>query len=132
MRDTTSTKGGARGPRRSGVEGLYVVPKLDGMAVDPRKAGVLDADTREVFEASIIAALNAFREWTLTVVAEATAAQSSGQRDRLMKADEVAERLAMKIGWVYRHKLPFRVRLGTVPRFSEKGLEDYIRKRLGT
>ena len=43
-----------------------------------------------------------------------------------------AERLAMKVSWVYRRKLPFRVRLGTVPRFSEKGLEDYIRKRLGT
>jgi len=102
------------------------------MAVDPRKAGVLDADTREVFETSIITALNAFREWTLTVVAEATAAQAARRRDRLMKADEVAERLAMKVGWVYRHKLPFRVRLGTVPRFSEKGLEDYIRKKLGT
>jgi predicted DNA-binding transcriptional regulator AlpA len=102
------------------------------MMVDPGRGGVLDVDTRQVFETSIITALNAFQEWTLAVVAEATAAQAGRRRDRLMKADEVADRLAMKVSWVYRLKLPFRVRLGTVPRFWEKGLEHYIRKRLGT
>jgi hypothetical protein len=101
------------------------------MAVDPRKAGVLDADTREVFETSIIAALSAFREWTLAVVAEATAAQAGRRKDRLMKADEVAERLAIKVGWVYRHKLPFRVRLGTVPRFSGEGARRLHPKATG-
>jgi hypothetical protein len=52
----------------------------------------------------------------------------------LLKAKEVAQRLGVHVYWVYhnQHKLPFRVRLGTVPRFSEIGLEDFIRSRLGT
>jgi hypothetical protein len=58
-----------------GVAGLYVVPELDGIAVEPRKAGPSTPDTREIFETSIMAALNAFQEWMLGVVAEATVAQ---------------------------------------------------------
>jgi predicted DNA-binding transcriptional regulator AlpA len=55
------------------------------------------------------------------------------RHDRLLKAKEVAQRLGVHVYWVYhnQHKLPFRVRLGTVPRFSEIGLEKFIRSRLG-
>jgi len=56
------------------------------------------------------------------------------RRDRLLKAKEVAERLGVGIDWVYHNQLrpPFRVRLGTVQRFSENGLDDFIRMRQGT
>ena len=43
MRNAPSAKGGARVPRRSDVVGLYVVPRLEEVAVDPTKTGVLDA-----------------------------------------------------------------------------------------
>src|SRR5437870_10855216 len=127
MRKTTSTKGGAREPRRSGVAGYCVVPRLEEVAADPTKTGVLDAHTTELLETAAIAALDALRKRKLTLAARARAVSSARSPDRLLKAKEVAERLGVAVDWAYhKHRdLPFRVRLGTVPRFSEKGLEEY-------
>jgi len=135
MRNTPSTKGGARVPRRSGVVGLHVVPKLEEVAVDPGKTGVLDAHTTELLETAAIAALSALRERKLALAAEARMASQASRPDRLIKPKEVAERLGMGIDWVYHNPnklMAFRVRFGTVPRFSENGLDEFIRKRQGT
>lgn len=134
MRNTTSTNGGARVPRRSGVAGLFVVPTLEDVAVDDGTAGVFDAHTTDLLETTAIAALNALRKRKLTLATEARTASQVRRPDRLLKPREVAERLGMGIDWVYhnQHKLPFRVPLGTVPRFSESGLYEFIRKRQGT
>jgi predicted DNA-binding transcriptional regulator AlpA len=54
--------------------------------------------------------------------------------DRLLKADELAERLAVPLDWVYRHQrqLPFRVRVGSrLVRFSESGFQRWVRTREG-
>jgi predicted DNA-binding transcriptional regulator AlpA len=90
--------------------------------------------TTDLLETTAIAALSALRKRKLTLAAEAGMASQVRRPDRLLKAKEVAERLGMGIDWVYHNqlKLPFRVRLGTVPRFSENGLDDFIRKRQGT
>lgn len=127
-----STKGGARVPRRSGVAGLFVVPKLEDVAVDAGATEVLDAHTTDLLETTAIAALGALRQRKLTLAAEARTAKQARRPDRLLKAKETAERLGVGVDWVYhnQHKLPFRVRLGTVPRFSENGLEEYIQMRL--
>jgi predicted DNA-binding transcriptional regulator AlpA len=134
MRNKASTNGGARVPRRSGVAGLFVVPKLEEVAVDDRTAEVLDAHTTDLLETTAIAALSALRKRKLMLAAEARLASQARRPDRLLKAKEVAERLGMGIDWVYHNqrKLPFRVPLGTVPRFSENGLDEFIRKRQGT
>src|SRR5260370_1370659 len=131
MRDTASTKGGARVPRRSGEAGLFVVPKLEEVAVDAGTTEVLDAHTTDLLETTAIAALSALRKRKLLLAAEARAANQAHRPDRLLKAKEVAERLGMGIDWVYHNqrKLPFRGPLGTVPRFSENGLDEFIRKR---
>ena len=52
------------------------------------------------------------------------------RRDRLLN---VEEKLGVKPDWLYRHHkdLPFTVRHGRLLRFSELGIEDYIRRRLG-
>jgi len=116
------------------VVGLYVVPKLEEVAADPAKTGMLDAHATEILETTAITALNALRKRKLTLAAEARLVRRMRRPDRLLNAKEVAERLGFGIDWVY-HKqrdLPFRVPLGTVPRFSENGLEEYIRKRQGT
>jgi predicted DNA-binding transcriptional regulator AlpA len=121
-------------PRRSGVVGLHVVPKLEEVAADPARTGGLDAQTTELLETKAIAALDALRKRKLSLVAQAVLEKRVRHPDRLLKAKEVAERLGVGIDWVY-HKqgdLPFRVRLGTVPRFSESGLEEYIRERRGS
>ncbi len=134
MRNTPSTKGGARVPRRSGVVGLHVVPKLEEVAADPGKTGVLDAHTTELLETAAIAALDALRKRKLILAAEARVVTQARCPDRLLRPKEVAARLGMGVDWVYHNqlKLPFRVRLGTVPRFSENGLDEFIRKRQGT
>jgi len=53
--------------------------------------------------------------------------------DRLLNAHEAAEKLAASTDYLYRHssKLPFTVRLGRKVRFSEAGIERYIRARMG-
>lgn len=50
--------------------------------------------------------------------------------DRLLEADEAAERLGMKKAWLWAHsdKLPFARRIGRKIRYSERGIEEYIAK----
>jgi excisionase family DNA binding protein len=50
--------------------------------------------------------------------------------DRLLTAEEVAERLGVKTGYVYRNAIryPFMVREGRYIRFSEQGLSKYLSK----
>ncbi len=98
----------------------------------PQRPGAQPAQT-ELLETAAIAALDARRKRKLTLAAQARVSNVR-RPDWLLKAKEVAEWLGVADDWVYhKHReLLFRVRLGTVPRFSEKGLEEYIRKRLGT
>jgi hypothetical protein len=74
MPNAPGTKGGARVPRRSEVVGLHIVPKLEEVAVDPGKTGVLDAHTTELLETAAIVALNALRKRKLELAAQASAA----------------------------------------------------------
>jgi predicted DNA-binding transcriptional regulator AlpA len=54
-------------------------------------------------------------------------------RDRLLGVEEAGARLGVTADWLYRHHkhLPFTVRCGRLLRFSELGIEQYIRKRRG-
>ncbi len=53
--------------------------------------------------------------------------------DRLLTVEEAAKKLGLSTDWLYRRarKLPFTVRLGRRLRFSERGLDRYIRQRQG-
>ena len=53
--------------------------------------------------------------------------------DRLLSAKEGAAKLGTSKDYLYRHatKLPFTVRVGRQLRFSEAGIERYIRQRMG-
>lgn len=64
-------------------------------------------------------------------VAQGGAAPSPAVSDRLLDADEAAAKLGCAKDWVYRHArtLAFTVRLGGHLRFSEQGIERYIRQR---
>jgi|SRR5579863_2448419 len=134
MRRTGNPTGGTRVPRTSEVAGLQVVPKLDEVAADPAKAGRLDSHTTELLETRAIVVLDVLRKRKLSLAAQTALAERAPRPDRLLSAKEVAKRLGFGVDWVYKkHRdLPFRVRLGTVPRFSEKGLERYIREHQGT
>ncbi len=55
------------------------------------------------------------------------------QPDRLLTADEVAIRLNVTKGFIYRNarSYPFMIRQGRYVRFSNNGLELYIRRHQG-
>ena len=61
-----------------------------------------------------------------------TGAETRSPLDRLLKPQEAASRLGVKIRWLYDHasKLPFTRRLSRKAlRFSERGLDEYMRKK---
>jgi excisionase family DNA binding protein len=53
--------------------------------------------------------------------------------DRLLSVQEAAAKLSCKLDFLYRNSktLPFTVRNGRRLRFSEQGIEKYIRQRTG-
>lgn len=53
--------------------------------------------------------------------------------DRLLTIKEVCERMQASEDWIYRNsrKLPFAIKVGGNLRFSEKGLDLWIRKNSG-
>ena len=51
--------------------------------------------------------------------------------DRLRTAEQVSERTALSVAWLYRHadRLPFTRRIGRKVLFSEAGLAKWLAKR---
>jgi len=106
---------------------------LEELAVDPGVAGVLDAHTLDALTATAIMALNGLLSRKLSLIARMSGAGPEVERDRLITAKEVAKRLGVSCAWVYHQKhLPFEVPFGTVRRFSDHGLSEFIRKLTGT
>jgi excisionase family DNA binding protein len=62
------------------------------------------------------------------------AAPTAASRDRLLTVKEAAEKMRCSADWLYRHSptLPFVVRDGRLLRFSEQGIEEYIRRRMAS
>ena len=60
-------------------------------------------------------------------------ATSEGSGDRLLTARQAGKKSGFSADWLYRHadSLPFVVRVGRSLRFSESGLEKWIRSRSG-
>ena len=56
-----------------------------------------------------------------------------GESDPLLTVDETAKRLGVSEDWIYRRtkSLPFVVRVGRHVRFSAKGIDRFIRNRMG-
>ncbi len=131
MRDSTGDDASARVPRGSSVGGLYQVPLLEELAADPSKARVLDAHTARILTTTALAALNALNSRELALAAERGNGATSERRDRLMNIEQAADKLGVKPDWLYRRhrRLPFTVPQGRMLRFSELGIEDYIRSR---
>jgi predicted DNA-binding transcriptional regulator AlpA len=68
------------------------------------------------------------------LVVGATSERAAPCGDRLLAVEQAAAKLAVKVGWLYRHanRLPFTVRQGRLLRFSERGIEKYIAQRCGS
>ena len=133
MRKPRGNDSSPRGPRGSGVAGLFVVPRLEELVADPGQIGVLDMDTARVLKTQAIAALNLLHGYDLERAQVVIDSHRLQRRDRLLNVAEAAVKLGVKPDWLYRHhkNLPFTVRHGRLLRFSELGIDDYIRRRLG-
>jgi predicted DNA-binding transcriptional regulator AlpA len=129
---TRADQSSARVPRRSGGAGLFEVPRLEELVADPERVGVLDAHITRVLRKQALIALNLLYDHELEQERVAPD-RLTPQRDRLLNVQEAAARLSVTADWLYRHHkdLPFTVRHGRPLRFSEIGIEQYIRKRRG-
>jgi predicted DNA-binding transcriptional regulator AlpA len=133
MRKPTGNGVSPLGPRGFGVAGLFVVPRLEELVADPWQVSVLDAHTARVLRTQAIAALNVLNGHDLDIARAEIEGHGQQQRDRLLNINQACEKLSRKKDWLYRHhkELSFTVRHGKPLRFSELGIEEYIRKRRG-
>jgi len=132
MRKPRGNGSSPRGPRGSGVAGLFIVPRLEELVADPDQIGVLDMDTARVLKTQAIAALNLLNGYDLERARTVVDGHGLQRRDRLLNVAEAAVKLGVTPDWLYRHhkSLPFTVRHGRLLRFSELRIEDYIHRRL--
>ena len=133
MRKPKGNGGSPLGPRGFGAAGLSIVPRLEELVADPWQVSMLDAHTARVLRTQAIAALIVLNGHDLDITRAEIEGHRQQQRDRLLNIDQACEKLGRKKDWLYRHhkELPFTVRHGKPLRFSELGIEEYIRERRG-
>jgi excisionase family DNA binding protein len=111
---------------------MTVIPKLAEVLAEPAKAALLPPDAIP----SMLGDLERLKAvlWArLTLPSGVGNVEQSVDGDRLLSAEEAAAKLGASADYLYRHsrKLPFTVRLGRKLRFSEAGIERFIRSRTG-
>jgi excisionase family DNA binding protein len=74
--------------------------------------------------------LGDLEEVKATALARLIAPPAAQTRDRLLDIGEAAKRLAMSQDYLYRNhsRLPFTRKVGRSLRFSEQGIERYLRR----
>jgi predicted DNA-binding transcriptional regulator AlpA len=113
---------------------LNIIPKLEELAETPAKAKDLPSDVRQTLAFRALAALNALYAAGLADGASGNSpVEHSGNGDRLLDVQEAARKLGKSKDHLYRHAgdYPFTVRDGRSLRFSELGIEKFIRQRMG-
>jgi predicted DNA-binding transcriptional regulator AlpA len=124
---------GSRQGQESGIPELFAVPRLEELVANPDKIGVLDGRTARALKTQAIAALNLLHGLAVECSHTAGDGPDRRRRDRLLNVAEAGDKLGVRPDWLYRHhrNLPFTVRHGRLLRFSELGIEEYIRRRVG-
>ena len=114
------------------MSSLVPIPKLADLVSDPTKVSLIPSE-------AVPALRGKLAELDTLLMMRATMAQSNGhgqahaEGDRLLTAEEAARKLGKSKDALYRHadKYPFTVRDGRSLRFSEQGIEKFIRQRVG-
>lgn len=111
---------------------LFPIPTLEQVAETPAKAKGLPPDVRQSLAFRALTVLNALHAAGLGDGASSNGNRESREGDRLLTAKEAGEKLGRSEDAMYRHadEFPFTVRDGRQVRFSEKGIERYIRQRM--
>jgi|ERR1700730_2252778 predicted DNA-binding transcriptional regulator AlpA len=123
----------ARVPRRSGGVGLFEVPRLEELVADPDKVGVLDSYATWALRAQAIAALNLLNAQDLRLLRRDSEGAHEIRGERLLRIKEASEKFAMSRDWLYRNykKYGLAVRCGNALCFSERAMDDFVRKQRG-
>jgi predicted DNA-binding transcriptional regulator AlpA len=109
---------------------IVAVPTLADLLSDPARISALP---REAI-ADLRGQITKLDTLLLSKLVATGDAEVDAQGDRLLTAEETAHKLGTTEDWLYRYAntLPFAVRLGKKHlRFSEAGIERYIRQRTG-
>ena len=106
---------------------LVSVPTLTDLLGDPARISVLPKDVIAELRGQI-AKLDSL---LLSRLLTGEQAQAGTDGDRLLTAAEAAAKLGLPKDALYRNEYPFLVRVGSRRRFSEKGIEKFIRNRIG-
>ena len=111
-----------------------IVPDLTAIGADPDVARHLPADQVEALLATCSVCQGALVNRLLALRASTNGqGQTKPDGDRLLTAEDAARKLGKSKDALYRHAgdYPFTVRDGRSLRFSEQGIEKFIRQRLG-
>lgn len=108
---------------------LHVIPSLSDLLTDISQASTVPPE-------AVPEMLGELERLKATLWARLTALQGNGRqpdKDRLLVVEEAAVKLGVSRDYLYRYsgKLPFTVRVGRSLRFSEAGVDRYIRNRTG-
>jgi len=112
---------------------LTPLPTLDELAAHPERAQELPPEAARDLLARLAPLQTVLLAQAIRPPAGANGqGEPEGQGD-LLTVEEAARKLRVSTDWLYRRagKLPFTVRLGRQLRFSEWGLDRYIRQRQG-
>jgi predicted DNA-binding transcriptional regulator AlpA len=106
---------------------IAALPTLTELLNEPERIWVLSRDTIAELRGQI-AKLDTL---LLTRLLTGEQSQPDPKCDRLLNAAEAASKLGLSKDALYRNEFPFLVRVGSRRRFSEKGIEKFIRNRTG-
>ena len=111
---------------------LGIVPKLEEIADNPALAMHLPFDVVEALLGKNMLAQSVLVSRLLALRASPSQAEPSRDGDRLLDVNEAARKLGKSKDYLYRHSrdYPFTVRDGRSLRFSEQGIEKFIRQRM--
>ena len=106
---------------------LVSVPTLTDLLSDPARISAVPRDAIAELRGQI-AKLDTL---LLSQLLTSEQPQPGTDGDRLLTAAEAAAKLGLPKDALYRNEYPFLVRVGSRRRFSEKGIEKFIRNRIG-
>jgi excisionase family DNA binding protein len=111
---------------------LVAIPKLADLIADPGNVAFVSLEAVPASRAEL-AKLDSLLLMRLSFPQGNRGADCSVDGDRLLTVRQAAEMLHTSTDYLYRHasRLPFTVHLGRQLRFSQAGIERYIRQRTG-
>ena len=123
----------ARVSRRLGGEGLFRVPGLEELVADPDTVRVLDARTTCFLRMRAIAALNVLNAHDMELLWRELGTVPERGGERLLRVKEASQKFAISTDWLYRNykKYGLAVRCGNALCFSERAMDEFIRRQRG-